>query len=40
MADALDPSHGRHMGKFRKSMWEIHPITKIEIYKNGKWAEY
>ena len=35
-----DPSHGPHMGKHRKSMWEIHPITKIEIFREGKWVEY
>ncbi len=35
-----DPSHGPHMGKHRKSMWEIHPITKIEIFRDGKWVEY
>lgn len=36
----FDPSHRGHMGKYRKSMWEIHPITKIEVFKNGKWAEW
>lgn len=34
----FDPSHRGHMGKYRKSMWEIHPITKIEVFKDGKWT--
>ena len=36
----FDPNHRNHMGKYRQSMWEIHPITKIEIFKNGQWVEY
>lgn len=34
----FDPEHRNHMGKYRKSMWEIHPITKIEVWKNNKWV--
>lgn len=29
-----------HMGRYRASMWETHPVTKIEIFKNGQWVEY
>lgn len=35
----FDPEHRNHMGKYRKSMWEIHPITKIEVWKNEKWVD-
>ena len=35
----FDPEHRNHMGKYRKSMWEIHPITKIEVWKNEKWID-
>jgi len=34
----FDPSHRGHMGTYRASMWEIHPITKIEVFKNGQWV--
>jgi hypothetical protein len=35
----FDPEHRNHMGKYRQSMWEIHPITKIEVWKNNKWVD-
>lgn len=35
----FDPEHRNHMGKYRNSMWEIHPITKIEVWKNDKWVD-
>lgn len=34
----FDPNHKNHMGKFRQTLWEIHPITKIEVFRNGKWV--
>lgn len=34
----FDPEHRNHMGKYRNSMWEIHPITKIEVWKTDKWV--
>jgi hypothetical protein len=27
------------MDCYRKSMWEIHPITRIEVWKNDKWVD-
>jgi hypothetical protein len=30
----LDPSHRNHIGTFRSSLWEIHPITEIEVFKD------
>jgi hypothetical protein len=35
-----DSEHTEEVGKSRATLWEIHPITKIEILKNGTWEEY
>jgi hypothetical protein len=35
----LDPDHTNHLGKYRDTLWEIHPITKFEILKNGKFVD-
>lgn len=35
----FDPEHRNHMGKYRQSMWEIHPITKIEVLSGGQWVD-
>ena len=32
-----DPEHPPHLGKTRGTLWELHPITKIEIQNNGAW---
>lgn len=32
-----DPSHANHLDRYRLSMWEIHPITRIEVLHNGTW---
>lgn len=34
----FDPSHRNHLGRFRKTLWEIHPITRIEVWQNGAWV--
>jgi hypothetical protein len=34
----LDPVHKGHLGVYRSTLWEIHPITKIEVFKNGQWT--
>lgn len=36
-----DPSHANHLGKFRKTLWEIHPVTKIEVWvvEDEKWVD-
>jgi hypothetical protein len=34
----LDPVHKAHLGVYRSTLWEIHPITKIEVFKNGQWT--
>jgi hypothetical protein len=34
----LDPVHATHIGKFRATFWEIHPITRIEVLQDGQWV--
>ena len=36
----LDPVHKGHVGTYRSTLWEIHPITKIEVFKNGQWTNW
>ena len=36
----LDPVHPPHIGKFRATLWEVHPVTRIEVFKNGRWMEF
>jgi hypothetical protein len=35
----FDPDHPGHLGKYRTTLWEIHPITKIEVSTNGQWVD-
>jgi hypothetical protein len=28
-----------HIGTFRTTLWEIHPITKIEVWQGGAWVD-
>jgi hypothetical protein len=35
----LDPEHRAHLGRFRSTLWEIHPITKIEVFQDGQWVD-
>lgn len=35
----FDPDHRNHLNKYRHTLWEIHPITKIEVSENGKWVD-
>jgi len=35
----LDPDHRNHLNKFRYTLWEIHPITKIEVFENNQWKD-
>jgi hypothetical protein len=34
----LDPEHPDQIGKTRGTLWEIHPILKIELNRNGGWV--
>jgi hypothetical protein len=35
----LDPDHPNMVGNARGTIWEIHPITKIEVWKSGAWVD-
>lgn len=35
----LDPDHRNHLGKFRFTLWEIHPITRIEVFQDNAWKD-
>jgi hypothetical protein len=35
----LDPDHPNMVGSARRTIWEIHPITKIEVWKSGAWVD-
>ena len=35
----LDPDHRNHLNRFRSTLWEIHPITKIEVWENNEWVD-
>jgi hypothetical protein len=33
----FDPEHPDHLGQYRITLWEIHPIMQIEVYRDGQW---
>ncbi len=35
----LDPEHRAHLGRYRSTLWEVHPITQIEVFKDGQWVD-
>ncbi len=35
----LDPEHRNHLNKYRSTLWEVHPILKIEVSQNGHWVD-
>jgi hypothetical protein len=35
----LDPEHRNHLDRYRSTLWEIHPITKIEVLLNEQWVD-
>jgi uncharacterized protein YgiM (DUF1202 family) len=34
-----DYEHANVVGSQRASVWEVHPITKIEVKRNGQWVD-
>jgi hypothetical protein len=36
----LDPVHKAHLGVYRFTLWEIHPVTKIEVFRNNAWTTW
>lgn len=35
----LDPLHADQVGSARETIWEIHPVTKIEVWQGGSWVD-
>jgi Bacterial SH3 domain len=35
----LDPEHRAQLGQYRSTLWEVHPITKIEVFSGGQWVD-
>lgn len=35
----FDTDHPDQIGKTRGGLWEIHPITKIEVFSGSRWIE-
>jgi len=35
----FDPQHPDHLGKYRQTLWEIHPITSIEVWRDSAWVD-
>lgn len=34
-----NPEHPNEFGKTRGTLWEVHPVTKIEVWSGGGWRE-
>ena len=34
----LDPEHRNHLNRYRSTLWEIHPITRIEVFDGTQWV--
>ena len=35
----VDPKHADQVGQYRSTIWEVHPITKIEVSQSGGWVD-
>jgi hypothetical protein len=35
----FDPAHPNHLGRYRSTLWEVHPITKIDVFDGSEWEE-
>jgi len=35
----FDPEHRNHLKKFRATLWEIHPITKLEVWRDSQFVD-
>jgi hypothetical protein len=35
----LDPVHKGHLGHYRQTLWEVHPIHRIEVFRQGSWVD-
>lgn len=35
-----DAEHPEQLGRTRVSLWQIQPVTRIEVWRNGAWQEF
>ncbi|HYQ96211.1 MAG TPA: hypothetical protein VER38_04315 [Candidatus Eisenbacteria bacterium] len=35
----MDPQHPDQVGNSRVTIWEIHPIMKIDVFQSGAWVD-
>src|SRR5439155_23050411 len=35
----LDPKHADHVGQIRGTRWEVHPVLRIEVMREGEWTD-
>jgi hypothetical protein len=35
----LDPEHPDQVGKTRATIWEVHPVMKIEVFDGDRWTD-
>src|SRR5262245_13946078 len=35
----LDPKHADHVGQIRGTRWEVHPVLRIEVLREGEWED-
>lgn len=35
----MDPVHKGHLGKYRRTLWEVHPIHRIEVFTGNRWID-
>ena len=33
----FDPEHPNQIGATRATLWEVHPVMKLEVWRQGKW---
>jgi hypothetical protein len=36
----FDPEHPNQIGNTRATLWEVHPVMKIDVFQNGQWTEF
>jgi len=34
----FDQEHNEQVGKTRGTLWEVHPVTQVQVLKGGKWV--
>jgi hypothetical protein len=35
----MDPEHRNHLGLYRSTLWEVHPVMMVEVWKDGAWVQ-